>query len=317
MEGHLAVVELLLQVGASQTVLDHLGWTAKEYAAFRGHLAVAETLRMCKTGDSSGGPANTLFKSAVGANYHLRTGHSHIIANLGVTRKGKQVTAVDLNCYSSKHTQSLHRDNRFSIEVSAPGGSGSSRLARLPKLVDMINEPFVFPIKDPRRAQLTFKIFCATATHGKKGILVGSGTALLESHKNCFGANCESMIRERTVPILGRETLNFMDAVTFTFVIAKSFTHLNTPPSIKYPIQKAASIQLIGQRYNFNQYTPSLSYIDLEKGLGQNVASREHLRLGENTIEVDGALCIQVPRDQRIGYSPSSLLQSWEPHSLR
>jgi glycerophosphodiester phosphodiesterase len=253
-EGHLAVVELLLQAGASQTILDYLGWTAKEHAAFRGHLAVAETLKTYKPGDPTGGPANTPFKTAEGANYSLRTGHSHIIANLGVMQEGKQVTAVDLNCYSSEHTQCLHRDTRFSIEVSAPGGSGSSRLVQLPILDDMINEPFVFPIKNPSEAQLMFKIFCATPAHGKKGILVGSGTTLLESHKHCFGANRESLIRERTVPILERETMNFMGTVTFTFVIAKPFMHLNTPPSINYPIKEADPVQLVGHRGIFSTY---------------------------------------------------------------
>ena len=293
-EGHLAVVELLLQAGASQTTLDHLGWTAKEHATFRGHLAVAETLKKCKTGDLTGGPANKPSKAAVGADYYLRTGHSHIIANLGVMQKEKQVTAVDLNCFSSKRIQGLNTDTSFSIEVSVPGGSGPSRLLQLPILNDMINEPFVFPIKNPSGAQLTFKIFCSTLADRKKGILVGSGTVLLESHKHCFGANRESMIRERTIPIFERETLNVMGTVTFTCVIAKPFVYSRTPPSINYSIKGAGPVQLVGHRgIIFNLHTPLASYIDLGKGLGQNIASREHLQLGENTIEVDRALCSQ------------------------
>jgi len=247
-QGHVAVVKLLLQAGASQTIVDHLGWKAREHAVFRGHLEVAGTLEMCKTGDPTGGPARTPLKTAVGANCHLQTGHSHIIINLGVMQKARHVTAVDLNCCSSEHTQNLHTDAIFSIEISAPGGSGSSHFVHLPILDDMINEPFIFPIKNPSEARLMFKIFRATPAHGKKGMLVGSGTALLESHNQCFGAKRESLIREHTVPILERETMNFMGTVTFTFVIAKAFMHLTTPPSINYPIKEADQVQLIGHR---------------------------------------------------------------------
>jgi glycerophosphodiester phosphodiesterase len=250
-EGYLAVVKLLLQAGASQTILDHRGWTAKEHATFRGHLAVAKMLEICKTGDPTGGPANTPFKTAVGSNYHLRTGHNYIIANLGVMQKRKQVTAIDLNCCSSEHTQILNADTRFSIEVSAPGGSGPSHLVQLPILDDMTNEPFVFPIKNPNEAQLVFTIFSATSAHGQKGVLVGSGTALLESQKHCFGAKRESLIREHTVPILERETLKSMGTVTFTFVIAKTFMHLNTPP-INDSIKETDSTQLFGHRGMFS-----------------------------------------------------------------
>jgi glycerophosphodiester phosphodiesterase len=251
-EGHLAVVELLLQAGASQKVVDHLDWTAKEHAAFRGHLAVAELLEMCETGDPAGGPASTPFKTAAGAKYHLRTGHSHIIANLGVMQKGKQVTAINLDCLLSEHIYNLHTDTRFSIEVTAPGERGSSHLVQLPILDDMITEPFLFPVKNSSEALLMFKIFCATSAHEKKGFLVGSGMALLQNNKHCFGEKHESPIREHTVPILEKEILNLMGTVTFTFVIAESFTHLNTPALVNYPIKESDTVQVVGHRGMFS-----------------------------------------------------------------
>lgn len=247
-EGNLAVVQLLLQAGASQIILDYRGWTAKEHAAYRGHLAVAEMLQMCRTGDLTGGPASMHLKAAVGADIHLRTGHSHIIANLGGLQKGNEVTAVDLNCYSSNVAKSLHTETRFSIEVSTPGGCGSSHLVQLPLLEDMINEPFIFPIDRPGEAQLVFDIFRTSPAHGKKGILVGSGTALLASHNHCFGVKRESLIREHTVPILDIQTLNCMGTVTFTFVIAKP---LNTPLLVNHSVKEAKPVQLIGHRGQF------------------------------------------------------------------
>ncbi|KFY91367.1 hypothetical protein V498_05504, partial [Pseudogymnoascus sp. VKM F-4517 (FW-2822)] len=266
--GHLEIVELLLNAGASQTILDHRGWTAKQHAAFRGHLAAASILEDYFPEESSGGTASKIFDIAIGASNKLRDGYSHIIVNLGTMQEGKQVTAVDLSCCSSKFRLSLEADTRFSIEVSIHGGSGSSGLVQLPILDDMVNDPFIFRTKNLSKAQLVFSIFCATPVEGKKGILVGSGTALLESDKSqLFGAQRESLIRELSVPILEKETLKFMGTVTFTFVIAKPFIHLDTP-SIVYPFKDEGQIQLVGHR-----------------GLGQNTTSRKHLQLGENTIE--------------------------------
>ncbi|KAI9771312.1 MAG: hypothetical protein M1840_002282 [Geoglossum simile] len=278
-EGHQAVVEHLLQAGASQSIVDYQGWTAQEHAAFRGHLAVAQTLETCKTGYDIGNLVKTPIKTATNTKHYLRADHSHIVANLGAMQKGKQVAAVNLSCYPSDYIHGLRTDSRFSIEVSVPGGSGPSRLVQLPIMDDMTNDPFVFSIKDASGAKLMFKIFCATSAQGQKGILVGSGIALLENYQHCFGAKRDSLIRERTIPILEKDTLNFMGTVTFTFVIAKPFVHPKPPPS----------------RHVFSPPNPLLSDADpVVKGLGQNVSSRKRLQLGENTIEVDGALCGQV-----------------------
>ena len=125
---------------------------------------------------------------------------------------------------------------------------GKSRPLQLPILDDMVNEPFISPTKNPSEAQLMFNIFCTTPAHR---ILVGSGTALLESHNRCFGANRESLIREHTVPILERETLHFMGTITFTFVIANPCMDLSTPPLINYWIKETDQVQLVGHTGRF------------------------------------------------------------------
>lgn len=48
----------------------------------------------------------------------------------------------------------------------------------------MVNDPFIFYTKNLSKAQLVFSIFYATPIKGKKGILVSSSMALLESDKN-------------------------------------------------------------------------------------------------------------------------------------
>ena len=247
--GHLAAVKLLLQAGASQKTVDYLGWTAKEHATFRGHLAVAELLNLSGIGDPNGGPASIPFKPVVGANDYHRHGHSYVIANLGTTQNGKRVKPVDLNHYFSDQVKNLETDSRISIEVFSPGESGSSRLIQLPILDDLINEPFVFPIKNPRESQLTFNIFRATSVQGRKGDFIGSGTALLGKHSLNFGAKRESLIRQHIVPILEKETLNFIGTVSITFVIAEPLTHMYTSPSVRRSIKAEADpVQIVGHR---------------------------------------------------------------------
>jgi glycerophosphodiester phosphodiesterase len=253
--GHLTLVKLLLQAGASQTILDHQGWTAKEHAAFRGHLAIAGTLEMCNMRDPTGGPASEPLKAFVGAQCHFRTGHSYIIASLGVTQIGRQVTAVNLNCCSSEYSQSLHSNTRYSIEICAPGRNGSSYLVQLPVLDDKIDEPFVSPIDNSSDARLIFNIYRATPMHGTKGILAGSGTALLKRNSHLFGANRESLIREQTIPILERGELNCIGTVTFTFVIVNPPTHLYTPRLTSHSNEGADEVQLVGHRGIFNLST--------------------------------------------------------------
>lgn len=45
MEGHGTIVQPLLQSGANQGTYDHLSWIAKEHAALRGYLSLAEMLQ--------------------------------------------------------------------------------------------------------------------------------------------------------------------------------------------------------------------------------------------------------------------------------
>lgn len=141
----------------------------------------------------------------------------------------------------------------------------------------MINEPFISPIKRPGEAQLVFDIFRTTPAHGKKGILVGSGTALLASQNHCFGAKRESLVREHTVPILEVQTSKYMGTVTFTFVIAKSF---NTPLSVNHIVKKLKPLQLIGHRGEFQPPPPSVGYLILMKAMVKTLLVANIFSLG-------------------------------------
>jgi glycerophosphodiester phosphodiesterase len=242
-EGHHTIVELLLQAGASQDVYDHHGWTAKEHAALRGHLHIAEMLKPWDTGHLTGGPAEMPLKSKSAAMCRLSMSENHVIVNLGSLRNGKHVEAVNLR--GSSPDTSPYPKNFTSMDMSI-SVEGASHRVKLPILSDMVNGPFVFPVTNPSEARLAFKLY-AIDSSCETCELIGSAAYLLESDKDCFGANRESLVRERTVPILEKDTMDIIGTVTFTFVIAKPLMCSNTPPLVKQKLS-AEGLQLVGHR---------------------------------------------------------------------
>ncbi|KAJ6190497.1 hypothetical protein N7519_000518 [Penicillium mononematosum] len=240
-EGHHTIVELLLQAGASQDLYDHHGWTAKEHAALRGHLHVAEMLKPWDTGHLTGGPAGMPLKSKSAARCRLSMSKNHVIVNLGSLRNGKHVEAVNLRGSSPDNSPYPKHLTSMNMSISV---EDTSQRVKLPILSDMVNEPFVFPVTNPSEARLAFKLY-AIDSSCEKCELIGSAAYLPESDKDCFGANRESLVRERTVPILEKSTMDIIGTVTFTFVIAKPFMGSNTPPLMKQKLS-AEGLQLFG-----------------------------------------------------------------------
>ncbi|RHZ48190.1 uncharacterized protein CDV56_100746 [Aspergillus thermomutatus] len=281
-QGHQAVTKLLLQAGARQDIVDDIGWTSKEHAALRGHLIVAEMLDSWSTLNLPGSPSSMHVKPVSGAQVHLPPDYSYVIINLGATRKGNQAKAVVFNPNSEGY---ICTGGSLALEVSVSEGNDTSRAVELPILNDMVNEPFTFPVSDPDKTWLAFMLYRAGSLHTGGRALLGSGVALLKSLSDCFGTDRESLIRERTIPILSKDTLILLGTVTFTFLIASPMAPLNISAR-GTPTFTTSSLQLVGHR-----------------GLGQNTANRSHLQLGENTMESfrsaakQGATYVELTRD--------------------
>ncbi|KAB8215504.1 humps family-domain-containing protein [Aspergillus novoparasiticus] len=243
-EGHHAVAKLLLHAAAKQDIHDYSGWTAKEHAAVRGHLTLADMLTSLGTEDSLGGPASTLIQPILQNTQSFRTDCHYLIINLGVLQSGKQVKAVELRERSPKELISMNAG--FLMEISISERESISQFVELPSLIDMAHEPFVFPVTDPDRAWISFKVLQASSTLAKEYNLLGGGTALIGSPGDYLGENRESLIRERTVPILEKDTLDVLGKVTFTFVISKPISYHANP--LTKPLVVEEGVQLVGHR---------------------------------------------------------------------
>jgi glycerophosphodiester phosphodiesterase len=183
-------------------------------------------------------------KPVSGAQAHLLPGYCHVIINLGAIQKGTMTKALVLNPSSERYSCT---GGCLSLDLAISGGNDTGRTVELPILNDMVNEPFIFPIPDPSKILLAFRLYRARSFHAEGRAHMGSGVALLSSLNDCFGTDRESLIRERTVPILEKDTLMVLGTVTFTFLIARPMS----PPNISARNTRTfttSSLQLVGHR---------------------------------------------------------------------
>jgi glycerophosphodiester phosphodiesterase len=268
-KGELPIVERLLRAGADPSVRDVFGWTAHDHAAFRGYLPMAKMLIALGSGsDIESAQSNGLHKKK----QHIRKGsrsldspvpgslgedvppgHSQVYVNLGPLDTYKRVTAVNLSPYVSPDPYNPQREADFQVEICGIDEDQSSHVIQLPILEDMANKPYRFVTENAGNLKLAFNIYHAdTATH-ERGPLIGSAVALLESLKQGLGSTRESLIRDSTIPILKKDTLTFIGALTFYFVVITPFPHPCPMSVVRQELAFGAhdSPTIIGHRGSF------------------------------------------------------------------
>lgn len=260
--GDLAIVELLLRAGADPNTPDHFGWKAKDHAAFRGWLAMARKLAVLTAGYSkdqddvhrlhqqkrpkSGRFAT--FKRVPAQN--LFPSQSQIYVNLGALHTYKPITAVDMSPYVWPDRYDAQREAEFYLEIRALNESQATNVVQLPILEDMTNKPWRFVTNNAKDFKLAFNIHHSKTSAHKGNSLIGSAIALLENLKQGFGPARESLIRNFTIPVLGKDTLDLIGTVTFSFLIVTPFPQPEPNPATdqKLAFSSSHSIPIIGHR---------------------------------------------------------------------
>lgn len=242
--GHESIVRVLLQAGAKQDILDHKGWAPKEHAALRGHLALAEKLASLDTTRPCDGSAAFPIKKDSEIKQTLGQKKTHAIVNLGVLQYGKNVKAVALE---RSGTDATDIKNGLSLAVSVSEKQSETYVVELPFLTDAVNDPFVFTLSSPSTASISFKLSRQVPGHPTSRSVIGSATALLEDLSAAFGENRESLVRERTIPIVERDTLDVIGTLTYTILLTKPMA---SPISSFVPGSsvKSSHMQLVGHR---------------------------------------------------------------------
>ncbi|KAF2417121.1 GDPD-domain-containing protein [Tothia fuscella] len=297
-DGHLPIVELLITAGAELDRQDSSGWTAKEHAALRGHIAISSRLneitvstvspitRPALSRSNSPSPpnnfsledrrSNALAKEERGVRvpepvktfgHRYLTKETMLLVSLGSMDVRKNMDAVKLDAIPLAHAHATQLDTALSIVVSATGATGEPTVIDLPVQENISTDPITFMTMDVSKVKLLFDIVPTYA--GSKDRIVGRGVAILSSIKPGIGSKRMSLQGDVSVPIVSASTLDVIGTVNFNFLVITPFSHPNMSITEQHTYWKSmSSTMVIGHR-----------------GLGKNQASRKSLQLGENTIQ--------------------------------
>ncbi len=298
-DGRIGIVELLIAANVELDKPDLSGWTAKEHAALRGHIAIARALAEVTASPLSSdlGSSPAVTSNGVSPNRSLAErksngtiingngtttrapepvktyGHRYltketmILVSLGTMDTRKAVEAVNLDQILLTDAHSTQLDTALSVVVSASGAIGEPSIIDLPVQDNISTDPIVFTALDATKVKLRFDIVPTYA--GSNDQIVGRGVALLSTIKPNLGSKRISLQGDVSVPIMAANTLEVIGSVNFNFLIITPFTHPNMTIAGDLTYwKKMTSTMVIGHR-----------------GLGKNVAPKNSLQLGENTIQ--------------------------------
>ena len=292
--GHLTIVELLLEAGAEQGMCDLAGWTEKEHAVYRGHMKVAEMLTahevrhytstsVLRTGIVRPGKplkcalngqtrtSSRLVPPEINPTCPWTQGESnHIFVTLGPSDTRSNLEPVEIIEQLSDRTISMKHETTFGVMIKA-GGTKSilAHSIELPMPETMINRPIQFTVEDLDNVNLVFEIFRKDFQSEKSIQVIGTGIALLKSLRQGLAPNHESLIRDFTVPILKNGSMTYIGSVTFSVLAVTPFRPLN--PRLRASPgfwKKNGCTQIVGHR-----------------GFGANSTARTNLQIGENTVQ--------------------------------
>ena len=295
-DGRADITECFIKAGADIDKLDGSGWTAREHAALRGHVAIAQkiaavsqapTIGKSDLGDGAcnGEPmhkglidrtskTNTNGQSSMRKAEPIKSfGHRYlsketmVLVSLGSMDTRSDVEAVSLDQVPISSAHSTQLDTALSVIVSSSGAKGEPSIIDLPPQESLNTEPITFTTTDVSRVKLMFDL--VPTYSGSTDQIVGRAVALLSSIKPSIGSNRMCLQGDLTVPILAVQTMDVIGSVHFNFLIITPFTHPKMTINEEMTYWKSmSSTMVIGHR-----------------GLGKNSASRSSLQLGENTIQ--------------------------------
>ncbi|KAI4148493.1 MAG: hypothetical protein LQ341_001560 [Variospora aurantia] len=292
--GFESIVKILILAGADPNIFDAHGWTAKEHAAFRGHLGLLKYLEPALP------PEETAIRVAPEPNEIEQEKHielprpgdtgerldptqAQIQISLGASNTRSKTKMLELQLPRWSEDDALRDQVGFALEVSMSGASNLKRTIQLPVLEDLTDFPICFAVSDPQEAYITFRLVRLQIYSGGDAELIGSGVAIMKTLRERLASKHESLVRDHTIPILGKDMLDVVGRLTFSFLIISPFNHLSAPSGATRGFWKEhGRTEVVGHR-----------------GSGANTTSKSNLQIGENTIQsfvsavAAGASCVE------------------------
>lgn len=247
-EGHFNTAKVIVESGAANPAIRDLsGWTAKEHAAFRGHLDIAKWLAYLSENGQRSIPLRTLRSPRRRSPVTAET--AHILLTIGPSNTRSGLQAVDINHMSIPHKWSLSNGANYALQISAISAIGPKLSIRLPILEDTINDPWCFTTDNPEKVKFILSIVRVNKHEDDSNVLVASGVAVLKDLKQGFSPKHESLDRDYTIPLLHKGTLEWAGTVTFSFLTITPLPFQSVPLEAKQGFWKSnASTKVVGHR---------------------------------------------------------------------
>ncbi len=251
-KGHTEIAAYLLSSGADAQKVDVLGWTAREHAAYRGHLTTASLEGFAAVGKPCGQLIDRVNVPTKTAHKTLASGQKAVVVTLGTVQGGHDRETLKLQQQLVAGSD-LGLESKF-LEIIIDGADCSSKIVQLPLWEDPSIEPLVGRLDSNAQARVTVRLWdrdgppAPGGARASFGRLESSGTVVLGEDAAKFGKSRESMLRETTVVMLDKETMEFSGTVLLSYVIATPFEGLDNREAASYKRQLGAPVRLVGHR---------------------------------------------------------------------
>lgn len=246
-QGHLAVVEALLESGARAEIPDYRGWLAKDYAAYRGNMRVADAIKSEGSSKLQPKPTRTRHLGVVNILPDRSPSESVIFIHLGTLDLYKRDTSpVDMTPYKRHISPRQVHDSSLELSISL-AGSDQNRTTPLSFLSENSDRPWCFTSRDPENAAVMLKV-SNLADNLKTSI--GTGIALIGSLTVSLGSKRDTLIRDYNIPLVS-DKYGHVGSVNITVVTARPYKGAHPPPRISQTLALEKSSRLGGHRGMF------------------------------------------------------------------
>ena len=279
-EGLVSIARLLLAAGANQDVVDLAGWTAKEYAVFRGLLKLANLFAATvKT------PAARLKpKGGHRVTYQRRSSNSQVFVYLGPSHTRSNLAPVVFDTAATNQVGQIGEQTSWGVVISSQGTCSEPPVTiKLPIQESMVNKPLRLSTMNSDKIILKFEVYSSTSPHDDNIQTFGTAIALLQSLQQGLAPHRENITRHYTIPLLQKGTMMCVGNVTFSVLLINPYyNEISVPQASSGFWNRKMSYPIVGHR-----------------GSGANSTGRTVLQIGENTYQsfvtaIDrGASCIE------------------------
>ncbi|KAM3508373.1 hypothetical protein MY10362_001218 [Beauveria mimosiformis] len=245
-KGHADVAAYLLSSGADAQKVDVLGWAAREHAAYRGHLEIASLDGFASASMAGGRLAGRAGFTQEIAHRTLTLDKKAVIVTLGSIQGGHDRKTLKLK-HQVGGSDGAGLESK-SLEIIIGGADCASKFVQLPLWEDQSVKPLVGKLDLGAQVQVTVRLWDNGDTPAHNRRLASSGTVLLSDDYARFGASRESMLRETTVIMLDKETMEFSGTVLIGYVIATPFEGLDNHEAANYKRRSGDPVRLVGHR---------------------------------------------------------------------